>query len=143
MLNAVGHKKSERLLPIAQTTDVETLWTTAERRLGTSMGNFALVYSGSRYPQSEGTLESQQQVFEIRFRGHAGEHLGWEEKEKKWEYMAPIHEATRKGPAEPQEQRSKIPDKFLLGTRNENEEWDFMERIPISVGNVTREFAAE
>jgi hypothetical protein len=61
-----------RTLSISKTSDVAKIWEEAERRLGASRANFSLVRSGSRYLQSEGILESSEQLFEIRWRGRGG-----------------------------------------------------------------------
>jgi hypothetical protein len=69
---SLGWSMPLRTLSIQKTSDVTKIWEEAERRLGASRANFSLVRSGSRYLPRDGTLESPEQLFEIRWQGRGG-----------------------------------------------------------------------
>jgi hypothetical protein len=69
----LGRTMPLRTLSISKTSDVTKIWEEAERRLGASRANFSLVSSGSCYLPPDGFLDSPEQLFEIRWRGRAGD----------------------------------------------------------------------
>jgi hypothetical protein len=65
----LGKTTPLRTLSLSKSSNVTEIWEEAERRLGADRGNFSLVYSGHKLLPASGTLDHQEQLFEIRWRG--------------------------------------------------------------------------